>query len=95
MILQRLDDLRLDLLAAGGRAEGPIATMPSRPTGDLGGLLNRQAAQAPAVELHQPGEGDMAQVHVEAHADGVGGYQEVDLAGFVKRDLGVAGSRRE
>ena len=34
----------------------------------------------------------MVDVHVEAHADGVGGDQEVDLARLVERHLGVAGA---
>ena len=37
----------------------------------------------------------MGQVHVQAHADRVGGDQEVDLARLVQRHLGVAGARAE
>ena len=37
----------------------------------------------------------MVDVHVEAHADGVGRHQEVDLAGLEEFDLGVAGARAE
>ena len=37
----------------------------------------------------------MVDVEVEAHADGVGGDQVVDVAGLVERDLGVAGARRQ
>ncbi len=37
----------------------------------------------------------MADVHVEAHADRVGGDQIVDLAGLIEGDLGVAGARAE
>ena len=45
--------------------------------------------------LDELGEGDVGHVHVEAHADGVGGDQMLDLAGLVHRDLGVAGARRQ
>jgi hypothetical protein len=34
-------------------------------------------------------------VEVQAHADGVGGDEEVDVAGLVELDLGVAGARRQ
>ncbi len=34
----------------------------------------------------------MVDVHVQAHADGVGGHQEIDLPGLVEGDLGVAGA---
>ncbi len=37
----------------------------------------------------------MGDVHVEAHADGVGRDQIIDLAALEHRDLGVAGRRRQ
>ena len=48
-----------------------------------------------AVELAQTGECDVADAEIQAHADGVGRDQVVDLAGLVERDLGVARPRRE
>ena len=55
----------------------------------------RQTAVAAAVELLEPGEGDMGDVHVEAHADGVGGDEIIDLAALEHGDLGVAGGGRQ
>ena len=57
----------------------------------ISGAVRRRGARP--SNLHQLGEGDVVDVHVEAHADGVGGDQVVDLAGLVHRDLGVAGAR--
>ena len=37
----------------------------------------------------------MVDVHVEAHADGVGRDEEIDFAGLEELDLGVAGAGRE
>ncbi len=37
----------------------------------------------------------MVDVHVEAHADGIGSHQIVDLPGLVHRHLRVTGARRE
>ena len=37
----------------------------------------------------------MVDIHVQAHADGVGRDQEIDLAGLEQSDLGVAGARTE
>ena len=48
-----------------------------------------------AIELAEPGEGDMVHVHVQAHADRVGGDQEIDLPVLVQRHLGIAGARAE
>ena len=45
--------------------------------------------------LRQSGEGDMVEVHVEAHADRVGRDQVIDLAGLEHADLGVARARAE
>ncbi len=48
-----------------------------------------------AVELAQAREGHVVDVEVEAHADGVGGDEIVDLARLVERDLGIARARRQ
>ena len=45
--------------------------------------------------LGQAGEGDVVDIHVQAHADRVGGDQEIDLLLLIQRDLGVAGARAE
>ena len=45
--------------------------------------------------LRDAGEGDVVDVEVEAHADRVGGDEEVDVARLVERDLGVARARRQ
>ena len=37
----------------------------------------------------------MVDIHVEAHADRIGGDQEIDLLFLVERHLGVAGARRQ
>ena len=59
------------------------------------GIGRGQPARPMAVELAQPGEGHVVDVHVEAHADRVRGDQEVDLLLLVEGDLGVAGARAE
>ena len=45
--------------------------------------------------LRSAGEGHVIDVEVEAHADGVGGDQEIDVARLVERHLGVARARAE
>ena len=95
MVLDRVDDVGVDVGRVAGDAEGAVAAEAPGPPGDLADLLGIEPARAPAVELAQAGEGDMVDVHVEAHADGVGGHQEIDLAGLVERHLGVAGAGAE
>ena len=37
----------------------------------------------------------MIDVHVEAHADGIGSDEEIHFTGLIKRHLGVARARRQ
>jgi hypothetical protein len=48
-----------------------------------------------AVELAQAGEGDMVDIHVQPHADRIGGDQEIHFLFLVQRHLRVAGARAE
>ena len=57
--------------------------------GDLRHLRRGQPPAPVAVELGESGEGDMVDVHVEAHADRVGGDEIIDLAGLEHADLGI------
>ncbi len=63
--------------------------------GDLTEFGGRQPAMTPAVEFAIGGEGDMVDIEIEAHADGVGRDDVIDVAVLVEIDLGVAGSRAE
>ena len=79
----------------GGGAEGAVLQVAAGAAGDLRELGGVERARAAAVELAQPREGDVVDVEVEPHADGVGGDEVVDLAGLEERHLGVARARRE
>ena len=62
---------------------------------DLRQLGRRQGPHRAAVELARRGEGDVVDVHVQAHADGIGGDQIVHLASLVHGHLRVACARTE
>ena len=79
----------------GRGAEGAVVHVAPGAARRLRQFRRRQLAPHPAIELLSAGEGDMVDVHVEAHADGVGGDQVIDLAFLVHGDLGVAGARAE
>ncbi|MNJ44801.1 hypothetical protein D3C77_398670 [compost metagenome] len=95
MLDHLFDQVLVQLLRLAGDAEGPVAQVTPRSPGDLADLGGVQPAGAPPVELPQSGEGHMVHVHVQPHADGVGGDQEVDLARLEQLDLGVAGARAQ
>jgi hypothetical protein len=72
-----------------------VVHMPTGAPGDLGEFRCRQVARRPSVEFAQARKGDMDQIHVQAHADGVGRHQIIHLARLIHLDLGVAGARAQ
>ena len=64
-------------------------------SGDLRQFGRGQPTEHGAVELAGRCEGDVVDLHVEAHADGVGGDQKVDVARLVEFHLCIAGARAE
>ena len=81
--------------AAPGGAEGAVAHGAAGAAGDLRQLGGIQIAELIAVELAVGGEGDVIDIEIEAHADGVGRHQVVDVAGLIERDLRIARARRQ
>ncbi len=92
---ERLDELGLEWRAAAGGAERAVARRAAGAAGDLREFRRAELAELVAVEFAVGGEGDVIDVEIEAHADGVGRHQIVDLAGLIERDLGVARARRQ
>jgi hypothetical protein len=74
------DEIGLERRAAAGGAEGAVAHVAPGAAGDLAELGRIELAELIAVELAVGGEGDVIDVEVEPHADGVGGDQIVDVA---------------
>src|SRR5207248_3989560 len=98
VFLDRLDLFLAEAPAVLGqakRSEAAVLLVASRTARDLRHLRDRQAAVAATVELFESGECDMADVHVEPHADRIGGDEIIDLTALEHRDLGIARGRRE
>ena len=99
MLLDRVDFLVAErgafIAAEAKRTEGAVALVAPCPPGDLGHFGDGQSALAVAVELLEAGERDVGDVHVEAHADGIGRDEIVDLSALEHGDLGVAGRGRQ
>ena len=62
---------------------------------DLGEFRGVELAELVAVEFAVRRKGDVIDVEIEAHADGVGGHQEIDLTRLVEFDLRIARARRQ
>ena len=98
MRFQIFDFLRLQGIRrrqSGEYAKTAILLVASGTPGDLADLGQRQPAPAMAVEFLQRGKGNVGDVEIEPHADGIGRDQIVDLAVLVHLDLRVAGLRRQ
>ena len=80
---------------AAGHAERAVVHVTAGAAGDLGELGRRQLAMHLPVEFAHAGEGHVIDVEIEAHADGVGRHQEVDVARLIERHLGIARARAE
>ncbi len=90
MLLDRLHLFLAERLGIGSGAEGAIGDVASGPSGDLGDFVVIEAAAVMAVEFGQPGEGHMGHIHVEAHADGIGRDEVIDLARLIHGDLRIS-----
>ncbi len=92
VVFDRGDQVWVHLRAIAGDAKGPVLAIAPGAPADLTDLLGVEPAGAAAVIFAQAGKGHMTHIHVQAHADGVGGHQEIDLARLKQFDLGVAGA---
>src|SRR5262249_22215329 len=90
-----MNEFGVERFAAPGGAKAAVTGGAAGTAGDLGGFGRVEPAELVAVKLAVGGEGDVIDVEVEAHADGVGGDKIVYVAGLVELDLGVAGARRQ
>src|SRR5215469_2501767 len=93
--LDCLDDRRIQGPLLRRRAERAIAHMASRTTCNLSDLGSIEPARTTTVELANPGEGNVVDIHVKPHADRIGGDEVIDLAVLEHADLGVARSWTE
>ena len=92
VVLDGPDHARGQLVRRREDAERAVVQVTAGPARDLTELDEVEVAARAAVELGELGEGDVVDVEVQPHADGVGGHEEVDLAALVEGDLGVAGA---
>jgi len=92
---QPLDEFRIERFGTAGDAKGAVVHVAAGASGNLADLAGRQVAMVLAVELAQRRKCHVIDIEIEAHADRIGGDQEFDIARLIKRDLSVAGARRQ
>jgi hypothetical protein len=78
-----------------GDAKRAVAQMAAGTARDLAELRGRKLPVGKTVELPVLGKGDMVDIEIEPHADGVGGHQVIDVTVLVELHLRVAGARAQ
>ena len=105
-MIQRLKAVRLNpvniqfgkfgrIRPPGEHAKCAVALVPPRAPGDLRHFGQGQAPLFLAIKFGQAGKGDMAHIHVQTHANGVGCDQIIDFARLIHGDLRIAGGGRQ
>src|SRR6516225_9921542 len=95
MAFKRLRKLGFERRAPAGGAEGAVADGATGAAGDLRQFGRIESSKLVAVEFAVGGEGDVVDVEIESHADGVGGDEIFDVARLIERDLRVARARAQ
>jgi len=90
-----LDDIGLERRRPFGRAERAVVHVPAGASRDLSDFGSGQPARLVPVELGDAREGDMVEIHIEAHADRIGRHHEIDLARLEHLHLRIARARRQ
>ena len=83
MIFQRINQFRIEIIATSGGPECPITHIASGATSNLSEFGRCQPAVTAAVEFAGGRKGDMIDIKVQPHTDGICGYQIIDLARLV------------
>ncbi len=95
VIFELVDEFLVEGLDVARDAERAVVEMAAGAARDLGKLRGREAAVAAPVEFAGAGEGDVVDIEIEAHADGIGGDEEIDIARLIERNLRIAGARAQ
>ena len=95
VVFHQRHHLRVHGPRAARGAKSTVVHMTAGAARDLAHLGRAQRAVPDAVKLALGGKGDMVNIHVQAHPDGVGGDQVIHLTGLIQRHLGIAGARAE
>src|SRR5262249_34214436 len=91
MSLDAVGSVFVKPLGLGGDAERAVVHMATGAAGDLTDLIGAEGAYADAIKLVERGEGDVIDVHIEAHSDSICRNEKVHVARLVEPDLSIAG----
>ena len=77
------------------RAKASVPLVSSGPARNLRHFGDGQPAPARSVKFRQTDKGDVRDIKVQPHTDGIGGHKIINLARLEHRHLRIAGARRQ
>ena len=95
MRLNLLDERVFKSFQIAGDTKAAVLRMAPGTTRDLRQLRGAQQPMTAAIKLSFLGKSHMVDIHVQPHANGIGGDQKIDLARLIHLDLGVSGARAQ
>ena len=95
MVFNLGDQLFVEQGEIGRHAEAAVIFVAARASGNLGQFRRGQVAVAAPVKFAPLGKCHMVDIHVQPHADGIGGDQKIHLARLIHGNLGIARARAQ
>ena len=90
MTFERLHKFRLERIAAAGGTKRSIACCTAGAAGNLRKFGGIELPELVAVEFSIGSKGDVVDIEIEPHPDGIGRDQIVDIARLVQGNLRIA-----
>ena len=95
MAFNCVNDLLFQRAAVFGDAKGPVCGMAAGTARNLGQLRGAEAPHRLAVKFHIICQRDMADIHIQPHANRICRDQKINITVLIQLYLGIAGPRRE
>ena len=95
MVFNRFDHVIIQRMRLARDAKCALGHVATRAARDLGQLVGCQITHPRAVKLGQRGKRHMRDIKVQAHADGIGRHQIIDIAILIQFHLRIAGARAQ
>ncbi len=86
LLLDPFDDFRIEGIARSVDAKGAVVHVTAGTAAIWASSDGRQITEVLSVELAGRREGDVIDVEIEAHADGIGRDKKIDIARLIQRD---------
>ena len=95
MILNRINDIFFQHRRVFGDAKTAIAGVAARPACNLAQFSRGQSPGSAAIKFDIPRQRDMVNIHIQPHANSIGGHHVINITRLEQFDLGVTGAGAE